>query len=52
LLEKTHTSFVRQGAYLSDEKQELLRKIDSELAVSQLQFGQNLLADTQAYSGC
>lgn len=50
LLEKTHKSFVRQGAYLSEEKQEELRKIDSELAVSQLQFGQNLLADTQAYS--
>ena len=50
LLEKTHKSFVRQGAYLSEVKQEELRKIDSELAVSQLQFGQNLLADTQAYS--
>ena len=50
LLEETHKSFVRQGAYLDPSSQEVLRKIDSELATSQLQFGQNLLADSQSFS--
>ena len=50
LLEETHKSFVPQGAYLDPSSQEVLRKIDSELATSQLQFGQNLLADSQSFS--
>lgn len=50
LLEKEYKSFVRNGALLSDEEKEKLREIDTALAQLSLQFGQNVLADTQAFS--
>lgn len=50
LLEKTYKSFVRNGALLSSTQKERLRSIDAELAVSSLKFGENVLADTQAYT--
>ncbi len=50
LLENTYRRFVRSGADLPADKQEQLRKINSELAALQLQFGQNLLAETAAYT--
>lgn len=49
LLEETYKSFVRAGANLSDEDKEKLKKINAELSVLTTQFGQNLLAETNAY---
>ncbi|MGA0559901.1 M3 family metallopeptidase [Larkinella sp. VNQ87] len=50
LLEKTYKNFVRGGAALTAEKQERLRKINAELSVLTLKFGQNLLAENNAYT--
>ncbi|MGA1029191.1 MAG: M3 family metallopeptidase [Flavobacteriaceae bacterium] len=50
LLEKEYKGFVRNGALLTAEEKENLRKIDTSLAQLSLQFGQNVLADTQAFS--
>ncbi|MDR2586173.1 MAG: M3 family metallopeptidase [Prevotellaceae bacterium] len=50
LLENTYRRFVRSGADLSPEKQEQLRKINSELASLQLTFSQNLLAETATFT--
>ncbi|WP_407427723.1 M3 family metallopeptidase [Arcticibacter sp.] len=50
LLEKTHKSFIRSGANLSDADKDKLRKINSELSLLSLKFGQNLLAETNNYS--
>jgi len=50
LLEKEYKGFVRNGALLTAEEKESLRKIDTSLAQLSLQFGQNVLADTQAFS--
>ena len=49
LLEKEFKSFVRNGAFLNNISKEKLRKIDSRLAKLSLSFGENVLADTQAY---
>ncbi len=49
LLEKSYKDFVRNGALLDDEKKEQLRKIDAELSVVKLRFGENVLAETNAY---
>lgn len=49
LLEETYKSFVRAGANLSDEDKEQLKRINAELSVLTTQFGQNLLAETNAY---
>ncbi|MRS62254.1 peptidase M3 [Larkinella terrae] len=50
LLEKTYKNFVRGGAALTPEKQERLRKINEELSVLTIKFGQNLLAENNAYA--
>jgi len=50
LLEKMYKNFVRSGAALSPEKQERLRKINGELSVLTLKFGQNVLAENNAYT--
>jgi len=50
LLEKEYKGFVRNGALLSDSKKEVLRELDTNLAQLSLRFGENVLADTQAYS--
>jgi peptidyl-dipeptidase Dcp len=50
LLEKTYRNFVRGGAALSADKQDRLRKINEELSVLTLKFGQNLLAENNAYT--
>ncbi|MCL1973187.1 MAG: M3 family metallopeptidase, partial [Bacteroidetes bacterium] len=50
LLENTYRRFVRSGADLPADKQEQLRKINSELAALQLTFSQNLLAETAAFT--
>ncbi len=49
LLEKTYKGFVRNGALLNETEKEKLRSIDAELAVTALKFGENVLAETNAY---
>ncbi len=49
LLERSYKSFVRNGANLNDADKETLRDINSQLAVLTTQFGQNVLAETNAY---
>lgn len=50
LLKKTYTSFVRNGANLPEEKKERLRKINSEIALLTLKFGNNVLNETNNYT--
>lgn len=45
LLEETYVYFVRGGANLSPEKKETLKKINEDLSLLSLKFGQNVLAD-------
>lgn len=49
LLEKRYKAFVRNGANLGEEDKKQLREIDQELAQLSLQFGNNALAETNAY---
>src|SRR5690625_7680 len=49
LLEKNYLSFSRNGAGLNEENKKTLREIDSKLSKLSLQFGQNVLADTNSY---
>jgi len=49
LLEKYYKNFVRNGAALNDEQKEKLREINKQLSLAELQFGQNVLAETNAY---
>jgi len=44
--EKYYQDFERNGANLSDEDQETLRQLNEELSTLSLQFGENLLAET------
>lgn len=50
LLEKTYKGFVRSGAALAADKQERLRKINEEVSLLTLKFGQNLLAENNNYT--
>lgn len=50
LLDQTYRSFERNGALLKKEDQKLLRSIDQELAQLSLQFGENVLAETNRYA--
>ena len=49
LLEETYKQFARGGASLPADKQEQLREINKELSLLSLQFGDNLLAETNAF---
>ncbi len=49
LLDKQYKSFSRNGANLSEGKKNQLREIDKELSKLSLQFGENVLAETQAF---
>jgi Zn-dependent oligopeptidase len=49
LLDKQYKSFARNGANLSEEKKKTLRKLDTELSRLKLTFGENVLAETNAY---
>lgn len=49
LLDKKYKSFSRNGANLSKEKKSELREIDKELSKLSLQFGENVLAETNAF---
>ena len=50
LLEDTYRGFVRSGASLSDADKELYRRYSNELSALTLQFGQNALAATNAFT--
>jgi len=49
LLDKKYKGFSRNGANLPNDKKEKLRAIDKELATLKLTFGENILAETNAY---
>lgn len=49
LLEETYKRFVRSGANLSDDDKEKLRKINADLSLLSLEFGNNILAENNAY---
>lgn len=49
LLSETYKTFVRGGANLSMEKKEELKKINEQLAMLELKFSQNMLAETNAF---
>ena len=50
LLEDSYDGFVRSGALLDDKGKEKLRKLTEEASILSLQFSQNLLKETNAYS--
>ncbi|MDX9705349.1 MAG: M3 family metallopeptidase [Weeksellaceae bacterium] len=49
LLDKNYRNFSRNGANLPDDKKEKLREIDKKLSKLKLDFGDNVLAETNAY---
>ena len=49
LLDKTYKDFSKNGALLSTEDKDTLRKISNELAVLSVKFGQNVLKETNDY---
>ncbi len=49
LLTETYKGFVRGGANLRPEKKEELKKINEQLALLEVKFSQNLLAETNNY---
>ncbi|MFO7843084.1 MAG: M3 family metallopeptidase, partial [Bacteroidales bacterium] len=49
LVEEIYEDFERSGAALPEEKREELKKINEELSMLSLEFGENLLAETNAF---
>jgi len=49
LLDKQYKSFARNGANLNKEDKSKLREIDAKLATLSLKFGENVLAETNAF---
>ena len=49
LLEKQYKGFARNGASLNHEKKSQLREIDTKLSKLSLKFGENVLAETNAF---
>ena len=49
LLNETYKGFVRNGALLNNEDKKKLEKINMDLSLKSLQFGQNVLAETNNY---
>jgi Zn-dependent oligopeptidase len=49
LVERKYHSFTRNGANLNETQKEQIRKIDSELSIISVNYGQNALAETNAY---
>nr|WP_315202217.1 M3 family metallopeptidase [uncultured Flavobacterium sp.] len=49
LLDKQYKSFSRNGANLPEDRKNQLREIDKELSKLSLQFGENVLAETNAF---
>lgn len=50
VLDDTYKDFVRSGAALSPEDKMKLRKINEQLSLLSVQFGQNLLAETNGFN--
>ncbi len=50
VLEKIYKQFTRNGINLPADKQERLRQVNKELGLLQQKFGNNLLAETNAFS--
>ena len=48
ILENMYKGFVRSGALLSPEKQEVMKKLNQEQSVLAVNFGQNVLAETNS----
>jgi peptidyl-dipeptidase Dcp len=49
ILENLYKSFVRNGALLSPEQQESLKKLNQEISTLTVKFGQNVLAETNDF---
>lgn len=49
ILDDTYKGFIRSGAALSDTDKGKLRKINEELSMLSVKFGQNLLAETNSF---
>lgn len=49
-VEKTYEGFAKGGADLPAEKKEQLKKLNAEISALQLEFGQNLLKETAAFT--
>ncbi|OIQ21351.1 MAG: peptidase M3 [Flavobacterium sp. MedPE-SWcel] len=49
LLDKKYKSFSRNGANLNEEKKSKLRELDKELSKLNLEFGENVLKETNAF---
>ena len=49
ILDNSYKDFVRSGANLSDSDKAILRKINGELSLASLKYGQNILAETNKY---
>ncbi len=49
LLEETYKGFVRGGANLTEDKKIQLKKVNEELSLLDLTFGDNMLAETNSY---
>lgn len=49
MLDKIYSGFVRSGANLAADEKDQLRAIDSELSALTLQFGDNVLAETNSF---
>ncbi|MDW5287795.1 M3 family metallopeptidase [Formosa sp. PL04] len=49
LLEKQYKSFSRNGANLAEDKKATLRGLDKDLSKLKLSFGENVLAETNAF---
>jgi len=49
LLDKKYKGFIRNGALLNEQDKDKLRTIDKELSQLKLTFGENVLAETNAF---
>lgn len=49
LLERKYKSFIRSGANLDEQGKARLRKINEELSVLSLKYGENILAENNSY---
>lgn len=49
ILENLHKAFVRSGANLTNTDKDKLRKINAELSLTSLKYGQNILAETNKF---
>lgn len=49
LLDKTYKSFARNGALIQGSKKERLRELNKELSLTSLKFGENVLAESNAF---